>query len=123
MKTRLKIVLVSLIALSFTLSGCYNDNEADLYVGTSNCDLSNVTYANSVAPVFAANCNVCHSTGSPSGNIITDNYTSVVANMTRIKGCINQQAGFSAMPKNGGKLSNCELAKIDVWITQGMLNN
>ncbi|MEI6060679.1 MAG: cytochrome c [Bacteroidota bacterium] len=123
MKTRLRILLVSAFALTFTLSGCYNDNEEDLYIGSSTCDLSNVTYSGTIAPIFTAYCNSCHSGASPSGDIVTDNYTSVLAKIDRIRGCVNQLPGFSAMPQGGNKLSACELAKIDVWIAQGKPNN
>lgn len=123
MKTEIKVILVAILAISLTVSGCYYDNEEDLYLGNSTCDTSNVTYATSVAPVFAGYCNSCHSGSSPSGNIKTDSYSSVVTNITRIRGSINHQSGFQAMPQNGGSLSSCDLTKIDIWIRQGMLNN
>ena len=123
MKTELKILLVSVLALTLTVSGCYYDNEEDLYLGSSTCDTTNVTYSTSVAPVFAGYCNSCHSGSSPSGNIKTDSYSSVVTNITRIVGAINQRSGFKPVPQNGGKLTSCDLTKIDIWIRKGMLNN
>jgi hypothetical protein len=123
MKIFLKALLASAFALTLSLGGCYYDNEEDLYLGSSSCDTSNVTYTLSVAPVFAGYCNSCHATGSPSGGIVTDNYESVVANITRIKGSINHENGYLAMPQNGGKLSTCDLSKIDIWIRKGMLND
>lgn len=123
MKIPLKILFAASLVLTIAMSGCYYDNEEDLYLGSNTCDTTNVTYTASVAPVFAGYCNSCHSGGSPSGNIVTDNYNSVVANMSRIKGAINHESGFSPMPQNGGKLSSCDLTKIDIWIRQGMLNN
>jgi hypothetical protein len=123
MKIQLKILFASAIALALTMSSCYYDNEEDLYVGSNSCDISNVTYTASVAPVFAGYCNSCHSTGNPSGNIVTDNYAAVVQNMPRIWGAINHETGFSWMPKGGGSLSTCDLSKIDIWIKQGMPDN
>ncbi len=123
MKIFLKALLASAFALTLSLGGCYYDNEEDLYLGSSSCDTTNVTYTLSVAPVFAGYCNSCHATGSASGSIATDNYESVVANIARIKGAINHENGYSQMPQNGGKLSTCDLSKIDIWIRQGMLNN
>jgi hypothetical protein len=111
------------LLLAFSLNSCYNDSEEELYPGSTNCDVSNVTYSNAIAPVLAANCNSCHSSSNPSGNIVTDNYASAVANMSRIRGCINHLSGYSPMPKNGSKLSDCELSKFDIWINQGMPNN
>lgn len=120
-KTLLNITFV--LAVGLTLSGCYYDNEEDLYPGGNICDTSNVTYSGSVAPIFSSYCNSCHSSSNPSGNIVTDNYNSVKANISRIQGAINHESGYSPMPANGGKLSTCELDKIDIWIRQGMPNN
>lgn len=123
MKTQLKLLLLPALALTLSFGGCYSDNEEDLYLGSSTCDLTNVTYSTTVAPIFAAYCNSCHNSNNLSGNIATDSYTAVVANMSRIKGAINHTSGYSPMPQNGNKLSDCELSKIDTWITQGMPNN
>ena len=122
MKIYLKILFALTIVLALTVSSCYYDNEEDLYPGNT-CDTTNVTYSKSVAPIFAGYCNSCHSGSNPSGNIVTDNHASVVANMSRIWGAINQKPGFSPMPKNGGTLSTCDLATIDIWIAQGMPDN
>jgi hypothetical protein len=123
MKTMIKIVIVSIFAVVLTISGCYYDNEEDLYLGSSTCDTTNVTYSATVAPVFAGYCNSCHSGNNPSGGIKTDSYSAVVTNITRIHGAINHQSGYIPMPQSGGSLSTCDLTKIDIWIRQGMLNN
>jgi mono/diheme cytochrome c family protein len=123
MKTRFNIVSVFAIAVILITAGCYYDNEEDLYPGSGGCDTTNVTYSATIAPVFAGYCNSCHSGSNPSGNIVTDNYNSVKSNMSRIHGAINHQSGYTPMPKDSGKLSDCDLAKIDIWIRQGMPNN
>lgn len=123
MKTEIKALLASILALTLAVSGCYYDNEEDLYLGSITCDTTNVTYAKSVAPVFAGYCNSCHSGSSPSGNIKTDSYSSVVTNITRIRGSINHLSGFKEMPQSGGSLSSCDLTKIDIWIRKGKLDN
>ena len=123
MKSRFILLLISVIALSVTITGCYYDNEEDLYLGSNTCDTTNVTYSGSIAPVFAGYCNSCHSGSNPSGGIKTDNYTSVKTNITRIRGAVNHQSGYKAMPNNGGQLSTCDRTKIDIWIRKGMLQN
>ncbi len=115
--------IILLFALALSVNSCYYDNEEDIYLGSSACDTTNVTYSKSIAPVFGGYCNSCHSGSNPGGNIVTDNYTSVKANITRIKGAINHYSGFLAMPQSGGKLSDCDLTKMDIWIKQGMPNN
>lgn len=123
MKTKFSAFILLTFLLAFSVSSCYYDNEEDLYPGSTSCDTTNVTYSQSVAPVFASNCNMCHGSSNPSGNIVTDNYASVKTNISRIQGAINHQSGYSPMPQNGSKLSACDLTKIDVWINQGMPNN
>lgn len=123
MKTQHRILLVLVLMIAFAISGCYYDNEEDLYLGNSPCDTTNVTYSASVAPIFASYCSTCHSGSAPKGDIKTDSYTSVVANIARIQGAVNHRPGFLEMPQNGGRLSECDLTKIDIWIKNGMLNN
>jgi hypothetical protein len=122
-KTPIKLVLITAIILTLATSSCYYDNEEDLYPGSSTCDTNNVTYSASVAPVFAGYCNSCHSGSAPSAGIKTDTYTSVTANIISIRGAINHEPGYLAMPQNGGKLPGCDLTKIDIWIRLGMPNN
>jgi len=123
MKKTLIILFSAAILLAFSLNSCYNDSEEELYPGSTTCNTANVTYSNSIAPIFALNCNSCHSSSNPSGNIVVDNYASAKANMSRIRGAVNHQSGYSPMPKNAGQLSACELTKIDIWIAQSMPNN
>lgn len=120
---KLKFIFLPAILVIATFAGCYYDNEEELYPGQASCDSINVTYSASLAPVLAAQCNGCHNgTGAPAG-ISTDNYTSVVANISRISGAINHQQGYSAMPKGQLKLDDCTLAKFKKWINSGTPNN
>lgn len=123
MKKSIFILCIGMFALSISFTSCYYDNEEDLYPGGTACDTANVTYSANVVPLFAAQCNACHSGGAPAANIATDNYTSVKANISRIKGAINHTSGFSPMPQGGNKFTDCELKKIDAWINKGMPNN
>ncbi len=105
-------------------SSCYNDNYATLYP-TGACDTTNVTFTASVMPVISANCTGCHSGSAPAGNLSLTNYNDVVASLNsgRLMGSIRHDPGYSAMPKGGNKLSNCDIAKITNWINQGFPDN
>jgi hypothetical protein len=110
------------------IPGCYYDNEEYLYPengGITGCDTTNVTYAGTVAPILATNCNNCHNPTSPSGGVIVNNYSDLkqYVDNGRFWGSINHDPGYSPMPKGGGKLSNCNLLKIKKWIDNGALNN
>jgi len=117
--------ILTVLMLTIQLSSCYYDNEEEVYPDSGGCDTTNVTYSGSVAPVLQANCNACHSGNGPSAGIVTDNYTDLltVVNSGQFKGAINHSSGYSAMPKNAPKLSDCNLSKINKWIDAGAPNN
>lgn len=119
-----KSLLMALLSV-FLFQACTYDNEEDLYPEEPECDLSNVTYSGTVAPILADNCNGCHSSGSPSAGVITDNYDDlkVIVDNGRFWGAINHDQGYSAMPQNLPKLPDCELSQIRTWIDAGALDN
>jgi hypothetical protein len=117
---------ISLAVLAFgllALSGCYYDNEQDLYPGIQ-CDTSNVTYSGTIAPILNANCVQCHNSVSPSNNIDLSTYDGVHAVPTSILiGVITWQSGYPQMPKGGSQLPSCDISKIEIWIRNGEPNN
>ena len=111
---------------SAIMSSCYYDNEEYLYPPSGQqfiCDTLSPTYTATIAPIFAGNCNGCHSSSSPSGNVVTDNHTSLSTGINKIWLAINHLPGALAMPPNGGTLSDCDLAKIRQWRALGMPDN
>lgn len=83
------------------------------------------TFNGTIKPLLATNCVGCHSGSLPQGGIDLSSYTGVKAKVTdgKLWGSVNFLPGFSAMPKNGQKLSDCELAQLKKWIDSGALNN
>lgn len=126
MKQILKTVTF-LLLLSF--SGCYYDNEEKLYAEVSTtCDLTNVTFAASVKPILQASCFSCHSNSnanSSGAGIKLENYADVQAQAKngKLMGSVNHSNGYQAMPKGGGKLTDCEINQLQKWIDNGTLNN
>lgn len=125
--TRNVFALLMSCLLLISLSGCYYDNEEDLYqaVNAQQCDTSNVTFSGTILPIFNSNCNSCHSTSLASGGIILDTYagTSVVAANGHLWGAVSWTAGFFAMPNGGYQLNACDLKKIKTWLNAGYKNN
>ena len=121
----LKPIFFLLLTNSFT--ACYYDSEEELYPGTAggNCDTANITFAGTIQPILASNCNSCHNAATPNGGVITDNYSSLIGHVNSgIFGkAVNHQAGAVPMPQNAQKLPQCELLKINAWINQGAPNN
>lgn len=113
------------IALVFTLAGCYYDKEGILYPET-NCTVpANPTFQADVMPLLNTRCNTCHAGTSPSGGIRLDSFTEVSKYVKNgsLMGSIKHSPGYSAMPKGSGKMSSCEISKIQNWITSGALDN
>jgi hypothetical protein len=123
------VPVFSILLGSIALNSCYYDNEEYLYPPSgipSTCDTLSPTYAANIAPIFASGingCNGCHGTKShPGTDVITDNYKDLTANIGRVWNSINHIGGHD-MPKGGGKLTDCELAKIRRWRNLGMFDN
>jgi hypothetical protein len=108
-------------------SGCYNDTEENLY-GIAVCNLDNLTYSLSVAPIVAANCYACHSISDAPANgsgIVLEGYSNLIlaVNNGLLSKSISHEAGASPMPKNAQQLSACKINTIKKWIENGALNN
>ena len=123
-------IIKTTIILSITiLSGCYYDNEEKLYAEVSTtCDLSNVTFAANVKPILQASCYSCHSNSnaaSSGAGIKLENHADVqnLAKNGNLMGAVKHSNGYSAMPKGGGKLTDCEIDQLQKWIDNGTLNN
>ena len=128
MKIKVKYPLPLLVAL-ITLGSCYYDKEDLLYppvTSTSTCDTVTATsYSQKVVPLFQQYCYSCHSGGSPSAGIQMGDYNSdkAIATGGRLLGTLNHQSGYSAMPQNAAKLSDCQIAIIKQWMDAGTPNN
>ncbi|MDP2337681.1 MAG: hypothetical protein Q8N05_14800 [Bacteroidota bacterium] len=125
MKLTIRIILF--LSIIF-LAGCYYDSEEVLYPKLSNpCDDTVVTFSGTVTQILQP-CRSCHSNSnaSSSGNRIRlENYSDVqaAAKSEKLMGAISHSNGFVAMPKDGGKLSDCEISQLQKWIDNGTLNN
>lgn len=112
--------------LFLVVTGCYYDNEAELYPNSTNCtEQPNSTFSGVVLPLLTKRCNSCHGGTNPSAGIDLTTYPEVMkyVNNESLMGSINHSSGYSAMPKNSGKMSACEINNIQNWITAGALNN
>lgn len=91
------------------------------------CDTTiSITYNNNVKIIFDTYCisSGCHNSMTMAGGYALDNYTGCknAAQSGRLLGAIKWLPGYSPMPKGGGKLSDCDIMKIEKWINSGMPN-
>jgi uncharacterized membrane protein len=89
------------------------------------CDTAQFTYSGAIKVIMSNKCVGCHNPSSLGGNIdlSTQNGVKAVALNGRLYGSVAHQPGFSPMPKNSSKLSDCEIRQIQKWINAGSLNN
>jgi hypothetical protein len=127
--------LMMMAGLLLILGSCYNDKYDKLYPApaTTICDTTTITYAHDIAPIISANCyspgNGCHDAAgsSTSGYDYQTNIIPLQANATdgSLVTDINwaPTRGHNNMPKNGTKLSACDIDKITRWVNLGARNN
>lgn len=120
--------LFILIICFFTISSCYYDKEDLLYgnIYTPCKDsLGNISYSQHLVPLLRQYCYSCHTGNFPSGGITMGSYTNdkAIAQNGKMLGSVSYMTGYSPMPKNMPRLSNCQVATIKKWIDAGMLNN
>jgi uncharacterized membrane protein len=89
------------------------------------CDSAVFTYSGAIKSTIQNKCVGCHNPASLGGSIDLSTYAGVktVALNGKLFGSIAQVTGFSAMPKNSAKLSDCEIRQIQKWINAGAINN
>jgi mono/diheme cytochrome c family protein len=89
------------------------------------CDSTVFTYSAAVKPIMDSKCAGCHNPNNPGGNIDVSTYNAVkvIALNGKLFGSIAHLAGYSPMPKNSAKLSDCEIRQVQKWINAGSLNN
>ena len=91
---------------------------------SASCDSVNVTYSQTIKPMLSSKCNGCHGNVAPQGGINLTTYPGVKASVDNqtFWRSVNHTGPYP-MPKNGPKLSTCELGQISKWISSGAINN
>jgi cytochrome c553 len=91
----------------------------------SGCDTTLYSYSGKIQPLMTTWCVGCHNASNTGGGYDLSSYAGVVTAITdtRLLGTINHSAGFSAMPKNTSKLSDCDVNAVVKWVNAGYPNN
>ena len=113
------------LSLSLIMFACDYDNEEDLY--PDNCDLTTVTYSQTIAPLVITHCMdvLCHG-GEATESVYpfaTYDGLKAVVNNERLMGALKHEPGFSFMPKNTASLSACDIDRFQKWVDDGAPNN
>ncbi len=89
------------------------------------CDTVNVKYSSHIKPLITNYCQGCHNGANSGGGIDLSAYAGVkaIADNGRFIGSISHIGNYSPMPKNGNKLSDCQIRIVHLWINSGSPNN
>ncbi len=112
----MKKLVLSLFVISIVASTLFS---CDKYQKGYDCTGQTPTYNNDIKAIYDANCATsgCHDPYSQAAGIDLSSYqTSIAANNDRILGCVEHSSGFSAMPKNAGKLTDTQIKKLYCWM-------
>ena len=116
----LKIYSTILLALGLALFSACSDDTVDPEPET---EVEKYTYTNHAGPILDAMCATsgCHVSGAQTGSL--EGYTDAKAfvGWGRIKGAINHETDFKAMPPTGTKMSDEMIETIETWINDGLL--
>lgn len=121
--TDMKIWKITMIALCAAIfGGCYYDVEENIYPKI--CVTDDVRYSNVVLPIIQRECYTCHDALTQNGNVNLEGYDQLfvwVAN-GKVLSAIKHE-GPIPMPQDAEMLDSCTIAKIEIWINAGALNN
>ena len=110
MATQLKFFLSMGILL---FSGCVKNVAED---PEQDCSEQEAFYVENIAPIMSQSCLVCHSGGSPSGDLSLDSFNSVLNSMASTLDRVNRDQGSAGfMPQGGGQLSEAQLASLQTF--------
>lgn len=119
-----KYLIISVLGISTTFGSCFYDVEEELYPSLE-CSTANVTYSVTVLAIIQEKCYKCHDAATNTGNITLEGYANLkkYVDSGQLLGAIKHSVGYSPMPKNESQLVECDIAKIETWITEGALQN
>lgn len=120
------LIFGSLLALFLLLalpSGCYYDNEQDLYgIDPNACDTTLVKYSTVIKPLIERNCLSCHAPGGVQESSPLNTYEAVKFYATNNLLVQRTNDATTPMPQSG-LLPLCDRDKIRAWVNRGAPND
>ncbi|MBK9982619.1 MAG: hypothetical protein IPP15_09355 [Saprospiraceae bacterium] len=112
------------LVVASVLSCAYNVEE-ELYPPVT-CDTLNVTYSGTVLPILQQNCYECHSNANVGISLIPlEGYAflSIKVNDGQLIKAIRHTGEVTPMPKDRPSLPECDILKIEKWVSEGAPDN
>jgi hypothetical protein len=121
-----KLLIALCLSLVLTYS-CKTDNAETLYPDKPACDTVNMQYGANIQPIIQVNClnQGCHTSGNPSGGYQFDNYNNFKITITggKLLNAVHYVTGRAKNMPPTGKLSDCDISRIEAWVNRGYPNN
>jgi hypothetical protein len=98
-------------------------NQGALNNDCNGCDDNQFTWSGTIKPLIDTKCVGCHGPSSVDGSLATHADVVGFVSTGQLMGSIMHDPNYAAMPKNGAKLSDCEISQFQKWINAGALQN
>ena len=119
-------LIFSILVLGISLNSCYYDKADKLYPSTT-CDTAKMNFTNNIKPILTNNClnQGCHTTANATASIILDTYAGTKETITgdKLINALKYLAGGSKNMPPAGKISDCDISKVEAWIKRGAPEN
>ncbi len=119
------LLVLGLLALLTTLqTGCYYDNEEDLYgsSGGGTCDTTAVSFSADVQPIINTNCISCHAPGGQQETQPLTTYSEI--KVFAENGKLIERTNNSSLPMPPtGLMVECNRDFLKAWVNAGAPNN
>ncbi|MET0636719.1 MAG: cytochrome c [Chitinophagaceae bacterium] len=111
--------------LSFCLLTSCSGKKEELPVPPVNCDTTNVRYSTTILAIMNEHCYRCHTPATNVGGPNLGTYTELAlqASNGNLLSSVNHEEGHPPMPMNAGKLNDCDLTRIRIWVESGFPDN
>ena len=117
------IIGFGVIFMTLLIESCAKDKVEVKPVTLNDCP-TEISFSKDILPVMLSNCTTnCHSGKSLGGGFDLSNFDGVTKNVSKVLGSMRQDGSASSMPKNGSKLADSLIQKMNCWINQGTKNN
>jgi hypothetical protein len=115
-------IMFSIVVLGISLNSCYYDKADKLYPSTT-CDTAKMNFSNNIKPILTNNClsQGCHTTANATASIILDTYAGTKETIVgdKLINALKYLAGGSKNMPPAGKISDCDISKVEAWIKRG----
>jgi hypothetical protein len=118
---------IPIFFIPFLFTACYYDKADKLYPDQAACDTAGMTYTAKIQPILKTNCldKGCHTASNPNGAVNLESYTEVKKTVpgSKLLNTLKYIAGGSKNMPPTGKLSDCDVLKVEAWINRGTPEN